>query len=172
MFCCERASVSSQAITAQVCCIDVGKHAAVCSLLVHSPIVVRALAEWGRRELQPLCNDARHGRVPHHEALLQVWAAMPACSSGATCQTRDSEHFASPHQVCTVPLLCPPSTSLLPMKSAACHRAKDLGCQELRNCSTIQSELQNLTAMNVCSCSIQSRFPSSNSPCLLTALCF
>jgi len=172
LFCCERASVSSQAITAQVCCIDVGKHAAVCSLLVHSPIVVRALAEWGRRELQPLCNDARHGRVPHHEALLQVWAAMPACSSGATCQTRDSEHFASPHQVCTVPLLCPPSTSLLPMKSAACHRAKDLGCQELRNCSTIQSELQNLTAMNVCSCSIQSRFPSSNSPCLLTTLCF
>jgi hypothetical protein len=171
LFCCERASVSSQAITAQVCCI-VGKHAAVCSLLVHSPIVVRALAEWGRRELQPLCNDARHGRVPHHEALLQVWAAMPACSSGATCQTRDSEHFASPHQVCTVPLLCPPSTSLLPMKSAACHRAKDLGCQELRNCSTIQSELQNLTAMNVCSCSIQSRFPSSNSPCLLTTLCF
>ena len=132
------------------------------------PIIVRALAEWGRRELQPLRNGARHGRVPHHEALLQVWAAVPARSSGATCQTWDSEHFASQHQVCTVPLLCPPRTSLFSMKSAACHRAIDLGCQELRNCSKIQSD----TALNVYSCFFQSRFPSSNRPCLLTALCF
>ena len=136
------------------------------------PIVVRALAEWGRRELQPLRNGARHGRVPHHEALLQVWAAVPARSSGATSPKRGSWHSAFQHQVCTAPLLCLASTSLFSMKSAACHRAKDLGCQELRNCSTIQSELQNLTALNVCSCFFQSRFPSSNSPCLLTALCF
>jgi len=116
------------------------------------PIVVRAPAEWGRRELQPLRNGARHGRVPHHEALLQVWAAVPARSSGATSPRRGPEHFALQYQVCTAPLLCPASTSLFSMKSAACHRAKDLGCQELRNCSKIESELQNLTALNVCSC--------------------